>query len=101
MNTSAQETLQKEQVIFNQARADITKDGVLMYAGNLLRRAAMLYANVPALIYQDSTMTYKELYHHACRLSKTLKERGVKPRDRVLIFIENSPLFYIAYYGAS
>lgn len=100
MNTYAQEILKQEQAVFDAARTDISKDGVLMYAGNLLKRAAMLYANVPALIYQDSTMTYKELYHHACRLSKTLKERGVKPRDRVLIFIENSPLFYIAYYGA-
>jgi len=100
MNSIAQETLQKEQLIFNQGYVDVSKDGVLMYAGNLLRRAAMIYADVPALIHQDVTMTYKELYHHACRLSVTLKERGVKPRDRVLILIENSPLFYIAYYGA-
>jgi len=100
MNTFAQKVLQKEQVIFNEAQADVTKNGALMYAGNLLKRAAHLYADVPALIYQDSTMTYKELYHHACRVSKMLKERGVNPRDRVLIMIENSPLFYIAYYGA-
>jgi len=100
MNTIAQQTLQKEQAIFDQAFADVSKDGVLMYAGNLLQRAARLYSDVPALIYQDSTMSYKELYYHACKLSKTLKERGVKPRDRVLILIENSPLFYIAYYGA-
>ncbi len=100
MNNFAQKTLQKEQIIFDRARADVSKDGVLMYAGNLLKRAAHLYPDVPALIYQDTTMTYKELYHHACKLSKTLKERGVKPRDRVLVLIENSPLFYIAYYGA-
>lgn len=100
MNNIAQKTLQEEQIIFDQAYADVSKDGVLMYAGNLLKRAAQLYADVPALIYQDSSMTYKELYHHACKLSVTLKERGVKPRDRVLILIENSPLFYIAYYAA-
>ncbi len=100
MNNIAQDTLQKEQAVFNRAYIDVSKDDVLMYAGNLLQRAARLYANLPALIYQDSTITYKELYHYACRLSVTLKERGVKPRDRVLILIENSPLFYIAYYGA-
>ena len=44
-------------------------------------------------------MTYQELYYYACPVSILLKERGIKPNDRVLLLMENSIAFYVAYFG--
>ena len=71
-----------------------------MYAGTLLARAATLYPTNTALLYEDHAISYCELFARASSLSRLLRARGVQPRDRVLICIENTPFFYIAYYAA-
>ena len=69
------------------------------YLGSILQYAAKLHAKEVALICQDTSMTYRELYYHACQVSILLKERGIKPQDRVLLLMENSIAFYVAYFG--
>ncbi len=89
-----------EKKYFQETRDAITKDGRLLYVGNLLHRAAQEFGDdFPALIYKDTQLTYKDLYLRAAALCRLLKERGLKPRDRVLICFENSPEFYIAYFA--
>ncbi len=91
---------QNEEQFFNEMLNEITKDGKLLYVGNLLKRAAQKFSDeVPALIYKDEPITYKDLYNRASALCALLKERGLKPRDRVLVCFENSPEFYIAYFA--
>ncbi|MDZ4151716.1 class I adenylate-forming enzyme family protein, partial [Methylicorpusculum sp.] len=80
-------------------RAEIFKDGKTFFLGSLLKRSAQLHPDEVALIYLDKKITYKELYSRAVRLSELLREKGVRPHDRVLLFFENSIEFYIAYYG--
>lgn len=75
-------------------------DGNLMFVGQLLQRAAALFSDTPALVYQDRVISYQELYHRSLLLSKKLIARGIKPEDRVLLFFPNSLAFYIAYFGA-
>jgi long-chain acyl-CoA synthetase len=70
-----------------------------MNLGQLLAFAAKKYPEQVALIYQDQKVTYQELFYRASLFARTLKEKGVKPRDRVLLFFENSIEFYIGYYG--
>jgi len=89
-----------ERTRFEQLRNAVTHDGKLMYAGTLLQYAATQYKDEPVLIYEDRTISFKDLYLYACNFSKVLLQHGVKPKDRVLIFIENSPAFYVAYYAA-
>jgi len=91
---------QNEEQFFKTTLKEITADGQLLYVGNLLQRAAQKFSKeVPALIYKDETITYQELYDRASSLCKLLKKRGLKPKERVLICFENSPEFYVAYFG--
>jgi len=83
--------------LFSSAIRD--KEGKIFFAGELLQRAAFLYQDHVALIYNDRKVSYNELYHRCVLFSKKLIEQGVKPRDRVLLFFENSLDFYVAYFG--
>ncbi len=92
---------QNELAYFEKTLKEITTDGRLLYVGNLLQRAAEKFSDeFPALIYNNESITYTQLYRRASALSKLLQERGLQIRDRVIICFENSPEFYIAYFAA-
>ncbi len=96
----ARHDARNECVYFNTLSKTAQDNGALMYAGTLLARAARLCPGVIALICKNESITYRHLYDRACTLSRLLAARGVKPRDRVLIFVENSIEFYVAYFAA-
>lgn len=62
----------------------------LNYAENLLRcrddKAAYIFKGE---IEKRTTITYKELYYEVARLSKSLRDLGVKKDDRVVAYIPN------------
>jgi len=90
----------QEQQLYNELRQAISNpDGSLLNLGQLLWYAAQKFPDKLALICQDQTVTYKELFFRASLFSKKLKSQGIKPRDRVLLFFENSIEFYIGYYA--
>ena len=88
-----------ENSIFNKIQNDFIKNGDLAYAGELLKIAYEKYPNNIALIHQNQSITYKEFYFRSILFSRKLKAFGIKPRDKVLIFSENSIAFYIAYFA--
>jgi long-chain acyl-CoA synthetase len=88
-----------ESLIFNKLKDSFIKNGDLSYAGELLKIACEKYPNNIALIQQEESITYKELYFKAVIFSKKLKTAGIKPRDKVLLFAENSIAFYVAYFA--
>jgi acyl-CoA synthetase (AMP-forming)/AMP-acid ligase II len=88
-----------EQKIFDRISADFIVDGKLIYAGELLQLACKRFANRVALICEDQTITYKELYFRSILLGQKLKTLKVNSRDRVLLYFENSVDFYIAYFA--
>lgn len=75
-------------------------DGSLLYVGALLERAARLYPHNDALICKGVSITYQDLYYRAEQVKQQLLDLGVKPGDRVCVWVENSLEFYAAYYGA-
>lgn len=79
-------------------RAENT-DHTLLYIGSLLQRGANLYGDRLALVDTNRSISYTALYAKAVALSKKLLLRGVQPRDRVLLFFENSIEFYIGYFA--
>ncbi len=90
----------QEQQIYNQLRASLTtSDGTFINLGQLLSFAAQQYPDAVALIAQDRTITYQELFYRASLFAQKLQQQGIKPRDRILLFFENSIEFYIGYYG--
>ncbi len=88
-----------EQQFIDELRQEISKDGRLLYVGRLLERAANKYGDLPALIFQDEKISYHDLFKRASALTKLLKNKGVQPSDHVIICFENSPEFYVAYFG--
>jgi fatty-acyl-CoA synthase len=54
----------------------------------------------PCLIYYDTRITFAEVFTEAERLAGFLERRcGVRQGDRVLLYMQNSPQFVIAYYA--
>jgi fatty-acyl-CoA synthase len=65
-----------------------------------LEVSARRHPRKPGLIYYDTPISYAELFDDAERIAGYLQQRwGVRQGDRVLLFMQNSPQFVIAYYG--
>ncbi len=88
-----------EQTLFNQLYQSVVKDEKLLYPGRLLQRAAKKFPDITALIYRDRMISYPELYRRASLFTQVIREKGIKPQDRILLCFENSPAFYIAYFA--
>ena len=90
----------QEQRMYDQLLLDITDpSGTIMNLGQLLAYAAKRFPNNVALIYHQQQITYQELFYRASLFADKIKENGIQPRDRVLLFFENSIEFYMGYYG--
>jgi long-chain acyl-CoA synthetase len=87
-----------EHTIFTEIQKKCNAQGTL-YAGHLLQRAYSLYPHKLALIAPSHRLTYKTLFFRALLMSKLLQECGVQKNDNIIIFYENTPEFYIAYFG--
>ncbi len=58
------------------------------------------YPDKPAVIFYDNRLSYRELHAQADLLAGFLQHRcGVRKGDRVLLQMQNSPQFIIAYYA--
>src|SRR4051795_6352615 len=66
----------------------------------VLADTAQQRADRPAIKLDDLTLTYGQLDEAAARAAALLKDKGLKPGDRVGIMLPNVPYFPIAYYGA-
>jgi fatty-acyl-CoA synthase len=65
-----------------------------------LEVSARRYPDKTAIIFYDAVLTYREFHAHVEALAGYLqKECGVARGDRVLLNMQNSPQFIIAYYA--
>ncbi len=67
---------------------------------DLFEAAARARPARPAIHYCDATLSYGELDAMAGALAGALADRGVRPGDRVALYLQNIPQFPIAQYGA-
>ena len=67
---------------------------------HLLKRAARGSPATPAQIYAGGSISYAQLQEQVERCAAGLQSLGVKPGDRVALFLPNCPQFVIAYFGA-
>lgn len=56
--------------------------------------------NHPAVIGPAGTRTYAELCADACRFADALKRTGLAPGERVLLFLDDTPAYPAAFFGA-
>ncbi|HJQ48036.1 MAG TPA: long-chain fatty acid--CoA ligase [Amycolatopsis sp.] len=52
-----------------------------------------------ALVCGDETLTYAELDARANRVAQAVRDRGVRPGDRIALVCPNLPAFPIVYFG--
>jgi long-chain acyl-CoA synthetase len=64
-----------------------------------LKDAAGQFPDRPALRLDDTVLTYAQFDDLSSRVAGWLRERGVRPGDRVGIMLPNVPAFAILYYG--
>ncbi len=65
-----------------------------------LEVSARRFPHKPATLFYESAMTYAELLADAERLAGFLQQRcGVQKGDRVLLQMQNSPQWVVAFYG--
>jgi long-chain acyl-CoA synthetase len=64
-----------------------------------LERAVRDYADRPALIFRNRSLTYREFKDQVDRLATALAGLGVKPGDRVAMQFPNLPHMVISYYA--
>lgn len=53
----------------------------------------------PAIFFADQQISYGQLASDIERFAQALKTWGLKPGDRVALFLENCPAFVVAYLG--
>jgi fatty-acyl-CoA synthase len=65
-----------------------------------LEVSAARFPDKPFLIFYDTPITFAEVKNGAERIAGFLEQEcGVKKGDRVLLYMQNSPQFILAYYG--
>jgi fatty-acyl-CoA synthase len=64
-----------------------------------LQISALRYGSKPAINYYDTDISYSDVKNEAESLAGYLQDLGVRKGDRVLLYMQNSPQFIIAYYA--
>ncbi|MEP0390584.1 MAG: long-chain fatty acid--CoA ligase [Erythrobacter sp.] len=66
----------------------------------LLERTLTHDPDAPFLHFMGRTFSYRVMHAEAVKFASGLIEMGVKPGDRVGLFLPNVPIYASAYYGA-
>jgi len=66
---------------------------------DLFDRNTAAFADRPALVTPERTLTYADLRARVLALAAELTRRGVRPGGRVGVMLRNSPEFVIAYWA--
>jgi len=66
---------------------------------SLIRRAAAVYPDKPAVIHGGRRFTWAETYARSRRLASALSRRGVGKDDTVAVMAANVPALYEAHFG--
>jgi len=67
---------------------------------DLFGQAVQQFPNSTALIFFNRTLTYRQLDDLTAQFAAALQGLGVRPGDRVMLLLANTPQFVIGYFGA-
>jgi benzoate-CoA ligase len=57
-------------------------------------------ADKPAIVCGEERVTYTELHARACAMGRALLSLGVRREDRVVLILDDTPEFPVAFWGA-
>lgn len=80
-------------------RPDQPLDVPAVPVGALLDGAARRWGDRIAFDHRGRTLSFAELWRHACGFARLLVERGVRPGDVVVVHLPNCLAFPVAYHG--
>ncbi|WP_227354908.1 long-chain-fatty-acid--CoA ligase [Haladaptatus salinisoli] len=66
---------------------------------NAVRETVREHPDDPAIVTDDGTLTYQELWERIGGFAAGLTERGVGVDDRVALYLPNVPQFVVAFHG--
>jgi long-chain acyl-CoA synthetase len=66
----------------------------------LFAKAVAEHASRPAIEFRDNRISYAELGRAAEAMAAALVKRGVKPQDAIAIYLPNTPLHPITFFGS-
>jgi acyl-CoA synthetase (AMP-forming)/AMP-acid ligase II len=66
---------------------------------DIVRRNRALFADRPALIFEDREYSYRAFTARICRLANALLALGIAPQDRIAVLAQNCPE-YLELYSA-
>ncbi|SFT94754.1 acyl-CoA synthetase [Halomonas saccharevitans] len=66
---------------------------------SFIRRAAAVYPDRTALIYNETRYSWQQTYARCCRLASMLRQFGVNRGDTVAVMLPNVPAMYEAHFG--
>ena len=61
--------------------------------------SAARYPDKPYIVFYDTTITFRAFRDQTERIAGYLQARGVRAGDRVMLFMQNSPQWILAWYG--
>ncbi|HEV7126434.1 MAG TPA: AMP-binding protein, partial [Ktedonobacterales bacterium] len=70
-----------------------------MDLGQMLARTATRTPEKTAIIFRDQHTSFAELNRRADQVANALIGLGIRPGDRVALYIHNIPIFIEGYYG--
>ena len=65
----------------------------------LLDDAAARFGDKPCIDFMDRRWSFSDIKALSDRFARGLVDQGVKPGDRIGLFLPNCPYFVIAYFG--
>lgn len=71
-----------------------------MNLADMLKRRAAASPQHPAILFEGSTITYRDLDERSSQLAHAMAGRGIAAGDRIAIFLPNVPEFAVVYYAA-
>lgn len=66
---------------------------------SFIKRAAAVYPDRTALIYNDRQYSWRATYARCCRLASWLREYGIDRGDTVAVMLPNVPAMFEAHFG--
>ncbi|ODT66816.1 MAG: long-chain fatty acid--CoA ligase [Pelagibacterium sp. SCN 63-23] len=72
-----------------------------MLTGDMLRRSAERFPNKPAVLWQQTSLSYGQLNADANRLANALLGRGLAKAGKVGIICRNRPEYATAFFGVA
>ncbi|HTU02619.1 MAG TPA: AMP-binding protein [Candidatus Sulfotelmatobacter sp.] len=65
----------------------------------ILQQTADRFGDVPAVVYDSTQYTYRELREHVERMAIGLTRRGLRAGDRVLLTLPNCPEYIFSFFA--